>query len=633
MKPDHPPLKHHYYRLILVGILLLSFALRVYRLGYHSLRGDEGSTYIFGTETLTELIKFLRVAEFHPPLYYTLMHGWIAWAGSTEFALRFASVVTGVLLVASVAALGRLLLDDRLGAIAAFLIAVNPYQVFYAQDARAYPLVTLLGVSATISLCYALKGERWRDWIIYGLLVLGAMYTHYSAALIVVFQGIFVAWDSLRQRRFPGQYAVIGIAAGLLFLPWFVSIQQLLTDYRGYGESVNIVDALWRPLTAFAGGQFLESEIAWGNAVFFLPFLCFGLVGLWVKHRPAALLMLLYLLVPLVGVYIASQFKPVFDERYLIIASPAFYLLISAGLVWLLELRRTWLAAASLLLVVAVLLAGGVALSNYYLNPRFAKSPPWREVLDYIAQKAHPEDAVVYTAPLPTIQYYNKNRVPAYLVIPRGSVTSLTEATGELRQVFKDHARVWLIPAAPGDWPVSHEIEPWLDRHSVRLDQTFFRIVHIGLYEAPAAFFAAMEPQTAVFADGLHLRGFRLGDGDSSMVVEAGEVVPLTLVWYAEHSPKKAYTVFTHLVDTHGMLWGQWDNPPVWGTYPTTEWAAGETVFDQYQIPVDENTPPGKYHLLVGLYDPVSGDRLPVVDERGEPIGDHFRLEQEVTVR
>jgi mannosyltransferase len=146
MERNYPPLKPHYYRLILIGILLLSFALRVYRLGYHSLRGDEGSTHVFGTESLTELIEFLRVTEFHPPLYYTLMHSWMAWTGSTEFALRFSSAVTGVLLVASVAALGRLLVDVRSGVIAAFLVAANPYQVFYAQDARSYPLATLLGV-------------------------------------------------------------------------------------------------------------------------------------------------------------------------------------------------------------------------------------------------------------------------------------------------------------------------------------------------------------------------------------------------------------------------------------------------------------------------------------------------------
>jgi mannosyltransferase len=632
MERDNPPLKQH-YRLILAAILLLSFALRVFRLGFHSLRGDEGSTYVFGTETLAELIKFLRVIEFHPPLYYTLMHSWISWTGNTEFALRFTSVVTGVLLVASAATLGRLLLDVRLGVIAALLIAVNPYQVFYAQDARSYPLVTLLGVLATISLWRALKYERWRNWIVYGLIMLGAMYTHYSAALIAVFQGPFVVWDSWRRRRFPWKYIIIGIAAGLLFLPWLLSIQQLLVGYSGYGERVSIVDSLWRPLKAFAGGQLLSSEMAWVNALLFLPLLCLGVVGLWVQRRSAALLILLYLLVPLVGVYVASQFKPVFDERYLIIASPAFYLLIGAGLVWLLDLRRTWLAVTALMLVTALLVSEGVALSNHYFNPQFAKSPPWREILDYIAHKARPEDALIYTAPLPTIDYYNENRLPAYLVIPRGPATSLTEATEELQHVFENHARVWLIPAAPDDWPVSHQVEPWLDQHSARLDQTFFRIVHVGLYESPATFFDTMRPQLAKFADGLHMSGFRLGDGDSPMVVEAGEAIPLTLVWYVERPPAKSYTVFTHIVGSDGVLWGQWDNQPVRGTYPTTEWTANETVFDQYLIPTNGDAPPGEYQLLVGLYDNMSGDRLPVVNDHGETIADHIQLEQKVIIR
>ncbi len=632
MERHYPRLKYH-YRLILVVILLLSFALRVYRLGYHSLRGDEGSTYVFGTEALAELIEFLRVTEFHPPLYYTLMHGWISWTGDTEFALRFASVVTGVLLVAPVATLGRTLFNARLGVIAAFLIAVNPYQIFYAQDARSYPLVTLLGMLSTISLWRALKQARWRDWIVYGLIVLGAMYTHYSAALVVMFQGSFVAWDSWRQHRFPWRYATVGIVAGLLFLPWLLSIQQLLIGYRGYGETVGIADSLWRPLTAFAGGQLLGSEIAWANAFLFLPFLCLGAIGLWGKRRSAALLLLLYLLVPLVGVYIASQLKPVFDERYLIIASPAFYLLIGAGWVWLLDLRRDWLAVTSLILFSALLISGGVALSNYYYNPQFAKSPPWREILDYIAHEARPGDALIYTAPLPTIQYYNEDRLPTYLVISRGPVTMLPEAVEELQGVFENHPRVWLVPAAPADWPVSHQVEPWLDQHSVRLDQTFFRIVHIGLYQSPTSFLETMRPQTASFVDGLHLNGFHLGDGETPVSVEAGGSIPLTLVWYAEHPPTKDYTVFTHLIGSDGTLWGQWDNPPVRGSYPTTEWTTGETVFDQYLIPVKEDAPPGEYHLLVGFYDLASGARLPVVNEGGEPTGDHIQLEQEVIIR
>jgi hypothetical protein len=330
---------------------------------------------------------------------------------------------------------------------------------------------------------------------------------------------------------------------------------------------------------------------------------------------------------------VAAQFKPVFDERYLIVSSPAFYLLIGAGLIWLLDLHRPLPAAVSLVLVIALLATGGLALSNYYFNPEFAKSPPWRTILDYIAHEARPGDALIYTSPLPTIEYYNKNRLPAYLVVPRGPETSLSESVDELQNVFEDHARVWLIPAAPGDWPVSHQVEPWLDRHSKRLDQTFFRIVHVGLYESPATFYNTMKSQPVRFADGLQMNGFRLADGESPLIVETGEGIPLTLVWSAEQPPTTAFTVFTHLVGPDGKLWGQWDNPPVWGTYPTTDWEAGEIVFDQYLIPVSEDAPPGEYHLLVGLYDPITGERLAVINDGGEAIGDHIQLDGELTVR
>jgi hypothetical protein len=332
-------------------------------------------------------------------------------------------------------------------------------------------------------------------------------------------------------------------------------------------------------------------------------------------------------------VYVASRFKPVFDERYLIIASPAFYLLIGVGPVWLLDLRRRVLAVASLALVGVLLVTGALAISNYYFNPQFAKSPPWRDILDYINHEALPGDALIYTAPLPTIQYYNENGLPSYLAVPRGPETLLSEAEETLQSIFRRHTRVWLIPAAPGDWPVSHQVEPWLDRHSVRLDQTFFRIVHVGLYESPAVFLGTMRPQTVRFDDGIQLTGFRLADGGSPFILEAGEAISLTLGWQVEHQPGTAYTVFTHLVGPDGAIWGQWDNPPVWGTYPTNEWTAGEVVFDQYLIPVKADAPAGDYHLRVGLYDPVTGERLSVVDERGQPIGDHIRLEHEIILR
>lgn len=620
-----------YYRLILPGILLLSFVLRVFRLGYQSLRGDEAITYVYSLRPLAELFEIIRVTSPHPPVYYTLIHSWMALAGDTEYALRFLSVVTGVLLVASTAALGRMILGVRLGLLVALLVALNPYQVFYAQDARSYPLVTLLGVLSTISLWRALRTGAWRYWIAYGLATLAAIYTHYYATLFVIFQGLFVIWDSGQRQRFPWRYAAVGMVDFLLFLPWFLFSWGMLTGYSGMGESTGIVGSIWRPLTAFTGGQFLPPRFVWINAISILSLLILGTIGLWRERRLAALLVILYLAVPLVGVYVASQFRPIFNERYLMIASPAFYLLIGAALVWLSEFRQVWPTAISLLLAAALLTTGSLALSNHYFNPQFAKSPPWRDVLDYIAHKARPGDALIYTSPLPTIPYYNHDRLPAYL-IPYEPDTTLPEAVEQLQNVLDHHPRIWLLPAE-SDRQVSYDVEPWLDRHSVQLDQTFFRIIHIGLYESPETFFNTMTSQVARFADGLQLNGFRLAEGEAPLTVHGGEQIPLILLWSAKSRPMTNYTVFVHLVGPDGILWGQWDNPPIWGTYPTTNWAAGEIVFDQYRIPVQGDAPPGKYHLLVGLYDPVTGARLPVLDDQGAPISDHIQLNSGITVQ
>lgn len=630
MEPSHSQLNRH-YKLILIGILLVSFGLRVYQLGYQSLRGDEGATYIYSARPLGQLFEIVRFSDPHPPLYYTLMHGWIAVGGDTEFALRFFSVITGILLIASMAALGKMIIGPRLGLIVALLVGLNPYHIFYAQDARSYPLATLLGVWATIALWQALRGNAWRHWIAYGICVLALMHTHYYAVFIVVFQGVFVIWDWWRRRRFPLRYVVVGVIDVLLFLPWLILSWGVITDYEGAVETVGIGASLWRPLVAFAGTQLLEPPFTEVNVIVAMVLLCLGAINLLRKHRPAALLLMFYLAVPLIGVYVASRARPIFNERYLILASPAFFLLIGAGLTSVFDFRRLRGPVLSLLFAMTLFVTWGTALSNHYFNPQFAKSPPWREILGYIVGKARPGDALIYTAPLPPILYYNQDHLPVYL-IPYEPNTSLPEAVDQLEQILEDYNRVWLVPAAPDNWWVAHQIEPWLDRHSNRVDQTFFRVVHIGLYESRVTFFNTMTPQLTKFEGGIQLDGFRVSDGKSAVGVEPGESLPLTLIWHTEQQPATAYTVFTHLVGPDGMVWGQWDNPPVWGTYPTSEWGTGETVFDQYLIPVKEDAPSGMYHLLVGLYDPATGVRLPVLNQQSEPSNDHIQLAVDIAV-
>jgi len=73
------------------------------------------------------------------------------------------------------------------------------------------------------------------------------------------------------------------------------------------------------------------------------------------------------------------------------------------------------------------------------------------------------------------------------------------------------------------------------------------------------------------------------------------------------------YTVFTHLVDEKQNIWGQKDNPPVDGFYPTSRWEAGEIVRDQYDILISPEAPPGEHQIEVGMYLVETGERLPVL--------------------
>jgi 4-amino-4-deoxy-L-arabinose transferase-like glycosyltransferase len=129
-------------------------------------------------------------------------------------------------------------------------------------------------------------------------------------------------------------------------------------------------------------------------------------------------------------------------------------------------------------------------------------------------------------------------------------------------------------------------------------------------------------PQRADFGGQVALLGYDLQSGQ----VRPGESLPLTLYWQAEGAMEVSYTVFTHLLDGQNMVWGQQDNLPDGGSYPTTGWSPGEVVIDRYAIPLRPDAPPGRYALEVGLYDAATGQRLPVLDESGRAVDDRVLL-------
>jgi hypothetical protein len=126
----------------------------------------------------------------------------------------------------------------------------------------------------------------------------------------------------------------------------------------------------------------------------------------------------------------------------------------------------------------------------------------------------------------------------------------------------------------------------------------------------------------ANFDDKIELLGFDI----AATTVRPGEVVSCTLYWRALQEINQNYTVFNHLVDAGGETWGQWDNQPQKGGFPTTRWVPGQVIADPYQIPVSADAPAGSLQLKSGMYDALSMVRLAVRDENGRVIGDHVVL-------
>ncbi len=91
-----------------------------------------------------------------------------------------------------------------------------------------------------------------------------------------------------------------------------------------------------------------------------------------------------------------------------------------------------------------------------------------------------------------------------------------------------------------------------------------------------------------------------------------GTELPVPLVWRASGPLLPDQTVFVHVRDATGAIIAQADGPPRGGLYPTGLWAAGEVVADPRWFPASARPPAGDYALVVGLYDPDTGDRWPV---------------------
>jgi uncharacterized membrane protein len=333
----------------LAFILLVAAFLRFYHLSYQSFWLDELHTVREADPrgSFADLFQFLFYFDQHPPLFYTsekvLFH---IFGHSNEFIARSLPAVAGVLGVWAIYELGTTILTRRTGLIAAILLCVNPYHIFYSQDARPYSLLLLFACLSFIYLIKIVRDPQYKYSPAYGVCTLLMLYTHYFGMFVVAAQGVFLLLvflflaspESKRKLLYSGMLAFLIVGVGFSF-----RIPHL--------RAINAAPATWIP--PVEPDFFIKTLAAFFNkSLYLIPFIVLFAVlafyrlfrgtyprvqtsGIDYERYPRMLLMLFscWIVLTFLIPYVRSVLgMPMMVERYFITLLPAILLATALGI-------------------------------------------------------------------------------------------------------------------------------------------------------------------------------------------------------------------------------------------------------------------------------------------------------------
>ncbi len=375
-----------------VAATALAAALGLVALGSKSFWLDESFSAAAARLSPGSLADLAADSQANMSLYYLLLHGWRV-LGDGEFALRSLSVVFAAASVPVVWALARRLFDQTTAAVAAFLLAGNQFLVQYAQEARGYSLVVLLVSLASLLFLRAVERPTPGRLALYALVGGLSLYAHLYAALVLLAHAIAAALLPHARRRLAVAFVGIGaLGSPLALFVLFRDTGQL--SYLGRPGAVELAKTF-----AHLGG---------GRA----PTLLYAALGLFALVSTGRELssprseagrrwafLLLWLFVPIVVSFAASQAKPFYQAFYLIVCLPPVVIIVARGLV-VLPSHRWRLGAATLVAAVTA-----VELALWYGT---YDKEDWRAAERYVATHAQPGDTVGFYAPYARIpfEYY-----------------------------------------------------------------------------------------------------------------------------------------------------------------------------------------------------------------------------------
>jgi 4-amino-4-deoxy-L-arabinose transferase-like glycosyltransferase len=571
----------------LVAILFLAFGLRLYRLGAESLWYDETVSAQLAGKRLPDLVAY-TAGDIHPPGYYVLLRVWTRMVGESDFALAFFSLAFGVLLVALVYKLGARVFGIKAGVLAALLVAISPYNIWYSQEVRMYTLGSMLGMlvlSAVMALMTRLLSGRSakNKWLtLYAVCGALGLWTLYYFAFLLVAVNLMVGlwWFASRRRGCAGwgwlvRWGLAQAAVLVLYAPWIPVAWRQATNppvppWRGILVLREMLVETW---SALCLGQSVDPIPVWPALLVFTVVFGLGLVSRWLRPRlqgwleggeSLPSLLVGYTFIPMLLVYVVSCVTPLYHVRYMFTYSTPFYIILGSGLAWLWQRWR--LAAWASLAVIVV--ASGISVHAYHTDPRYA-SDDHRAAVGFLADRWRPGDAIlvnagyVYTA---LATYWDGDPIswrgrlvgewpegaPVELsgpaVFQTGTVDgdlslgwgrsdsdfyamSRMETAEALGRLFADSQRVWVYRIYDTVTDPDGFIRQWLEGKGIQFEDQLFTgeaNLRVQGYLTGREGLAGVRPVEAGLADGcLRL----MGSTALPTAVEVGGALDLALLW------------------------------------------------------------------------------------------------------
>jgi len=558
-----------------VLMMLLAFALRLFRLDSVALRGDEAYALLNWADTpFTESWWMILSREPHPMGALLLYRAWTQLGGLTEWAARLLPVLSSVALVAVV---GRLALDltqqRRAAWVAAITVMLNPFLLYHAQDARTLSTLATLSALNLLLLLRALRGQR-RARGLYIVSQTLTFYLSYVEAFGFAAQMVLVLWV-YRQRlrevivRLWLPVLLLSLPVGLMLLN-FVLGSRFETHSRGFDAGVLLTQYV--PSLLFGSVPFVWAATFTYGALALI---------LWHTRAITRRYVLIAFGVPLgmfAGLSLASS--GFFLAGYLI----GLVVPLSVG-VGALAVRRYGLGVA---LAVWVLMLVGVA-RYWTVDP--PKSPDWRGIAANLEARRTERSVFVVGSPDTAAEYYV--HVPLYFIPP--NQPNPTEAFAQLLETYD---AVFVSGDARAE-----SARVYYQNAAQRIDDGQpLGVSQFRAWDVPPREIAT--PLSMDLGGIARLRGWSL----SGAGVEGAT---LMLYWEALRQTPTPYSVLLHLTAGQGDA-----SAPVTaldhgirrGEIATTAWAVGGLYRDDVRLP--QGLPAGTYTLWIGLYETASGESV-----------------------